>query len=39
LFGIRWNTLWEMPLEQLRTDLNIPTGNEKTVLAMGYLSN
>jgi ubiquinone biosynthesis protein Coq4 len=39
LFGIRWNTLWEMPLEQLRTELNIPTGNEKTVLAMGYLGN
>ncbi len=39
LFGIRWNTLWDMPLEQLRTEVNIPTGNEKMVLAMGYLGN
>lgn len=35
LFGIRWNTRWEMPLEQLRAELNIPGRNEKTVLAMG----
>jgi ubiquinone biosynthesis protein Coq4 len=39
LFGIRWNTLWEMPLEHLRAELNIPTSNEKTVLAMGHLSS
>lgn len=23
LFGIQWNTLWEVPLEQLRTQLNL----------------
>ena len=39
LFGIHWNTRWEMPLEQLRAELNIPTGDEETVLAIGYLSN
>ncbi len=39
LFGIRWNTLWEMPLEQLRTELNIPSSNEKTVLAMGHFGS
>src|SRR5919199_1961888 len=39
LFGIRWNTLWEMPLEQLRAELNIPGSNEKTVLAMGHFGS
>jgi ubiquinone biosynthesis protein Coq4 len=39
LFGIRWNTLWEMPLEQLRTELNISTSSEKTVLAMGHFGS
>lgn len=23
LFGIKWNTLWDVPLEQLRTQLNL----------------
>ena len=27
LFGIRWNTLWEIPLEDIRTSLNIKTQN------------
>ncbi|GFE67961.1 Coq4 family protein [Chroococcus sp. FPU101] len=32
LVGIKWNTLWEMPLEQLRTELYI-------IPQMGYFAN
>jgi ubiquinone biosynthesis protein Coq4 len=28
LFGIRWNHLWERPLEEIRADLNIVIINE-----------
>lgn len=31
LFGIKWNTLWEVPLEELRTQLNLNQPLGKTV--------
>lgn len=34
LFGIKWNTLWEMPLEQLRTQLNLNPVFTKAVEAI-----
>jgi len=40
LFGIQWNTLWEVPLKQLQTQLNISPGTDRSVLAMepGYVT-
>lgn len=37
LFGIRWNTLWEVPLEQLRTQFNLnqPRGKAVAVASVG----
>jgi ubiquinone biosynthesis protein Coq4 len=37
LFGIKWNTLWEVPLEQLRTqlDLNQPMSKVLAVAQVG----
>jgi ubiquinone biosynthesis protein Coq4 len=34
LFGIQWNTKWEIPLEQLRTQLNLNQPIDKTVEAV-----
>lgn len=31
LFGIQWNTQWKIPLEQLRTQLNLNQPIDKTV--------
>jgi ubiquinone biosynthesis protein Coq4 len=37
LFGIKWNTLWEVPLEQLRTQLNLnqPIGKTLALAEVG----
>jgi len=34
LFGIQWNTQWEIPLEQLRTQLNLNQPIDKTLEAV-----
>lgn len=31
LFGIQWNTKWEIPLEELRTQLNLNQSTDRTV--------
>ncbi len=37
LFGIKWNTLWDLPLEQLQTQLNLnqPIGNTLALAQVG----
>lgn len=36
LFGVQWNTLWDMPLEQLRTEFNILPRYDSTTLFSQY---
>ena len=33
LFGIKWNTLWETPIEKLRFELNLHQVTDQTVTA------
>lgn len=36
LFGVQWNTLWDMPLEQLRIEFNILPRYDSTALLRQY---
>jgi ubiquinone biosynthesis protein COQ4 len=37
LFGIQWNTKWEIPLQQLRTELNLNLPLNETLLSGNHL--